>query len=176
MNDLLPPSATSQERALSLSTARVGDVPVPLRPLWNPETCPLDHLPWLAWALSVETWNPDWPENVKRAVVGASIETHRKKGTARAVKEALSSLGATSEIVEWFEKDPIGDPHTFTINLVSGDSSLAMQNAMAREIDRTKPLRSHYDIVYGVAGEANINFVCLLRPAVFARLDGGTTY
>jgi phage tail P2-like protein len=176
MNDLLPISATAQERALSLSTARVGDVPVPHRTLWNPDTCAVSLLPWLAWALSVETWDANWSEAVKRAVVRASIDTHRRKGTAGAVKSALLALGATSELVEWFDKDPVGTPHTFTVNLVSADSSLAMQAAMAREIDRTKPLRSHYDIVYGVATGAELNVVGLFRPAVFVRLDGGATY
>lgn len=176
MNDLLPISATQQERALSLSTARVGDVPVAQRTLWNPDTCPVDLLPWLAWALSVETWDAAWPEMTKRAVVRSSIETHRKKGTVGAVKSALVALGATSQIVEWWQKDPVGTPHTFDINIVNNDSSLAMQEAMAREIDRTKPLRSHYDIIYGIGTEGSINLVGVLRPAVFVRLDGGTTY
>lgn len=150
--------------------------PDPIRPLWNPATCPLDLLPWLAWAFSVDVWNSNWSEEVKRAVVATSIETHRKKGTVGAVKGALAALGAGSALVEWWQKSPTGTPHTFTINLVSGDSSLEMQDAMAAAIDRTKPLRSHYDIVYGVATEGTINVVALFRPGVFVRLDGGATY
>jgi len=161
---------------MELSTARVGDVPVPLRSLWDPETCPVDLLPWLAWSLSVDTWNPDWPEHIKRAVVGAAVDTARRKGTAKAVKDALSALGASTVIVEWFQKSPTGTPHTFTVNIVSNDASLEMQAAMVSEINRTKPLRSHYDIVFGAATEASINVVGVLRAAVFVRLDGGATY
>lgn len=176
MNSLLPPNATAQERALDLATARIAAVPVPLRDLWDAESCPLDLLPWLAWALSVDTWNPDWPEFIKRAVVSAAVETARRKGTAKAVKDALSALGASTVLVEWWQKSPTGTPHTFTVNIVAPDTSTEMQAAMHSEIRRTKPLRSHYDIVFGAGGESSINVVGVLRPAVFVRLDGGATY
>lgn len=176
MNDLLPASASKQERDISLSTARVADVPVPLRTLWNPQTCSLELLPWLAWALSVDTWDANWSETIKRAVVANAIPIAKLKGTKKAVKDALAALAAGTVMVEWFEKDPVGTPHTFTVNIVSNDVSLAMQASLASEIDRTKPLRSHYDIVFGVATEGSINIVGVLRPAVFTRLDGGATY
>jgi phage tail P2-like protein len=176
MNDLLPPNATSEERDISLSTARVGEVPTELRKLWNPETCPANILPWLAWAFSVDTWDSNWPEFRKRAVVAQSLTTHRRKGTAGAVKGALSAFGATVNMVEWFEKSPTGTPHTFDIYIVSNETSFEAQALMAQEIDRTKPLRSHYDIIYGIASEGSINVVGVLRPAVFVRLDGGATY
>lgn len=149
---------------------------VPIRPLWNPDTCPLSILPWLAWGLSVDVWDSTWSESIKRSVVRSSIETHRKKGTVGAVKGALSALGAGSVLVEWFQKSPLGTPHTFTINLVSNDTSTEMQDAMAAAIDRTKPLRSHYDIVFGVATEGSINVVAVFQPVVFVRLDGRATY
>jgi P2-related tail formation protein len=50
---LLPPNVSGLERALEQASARVGDIPVPIDPLWNPATCPARLLPWLAWALSV---------------------------------------------------------------------------------------------------------------------------
>ncbi len=176
MSDLLPPNATLPERAISLSAARVGDVATPLRPLWNPATCPLETLPWLAWAFSVDTWDTNWPEATKRTVVASSIATHRRKGTVQAVKSSLSALGAGAVVVEWFQKSPMGTAHTFTINIVSLDTSVEMQASMVSEINRTKPLRSHYDIVFGTAAEGSINVVSLFRAAVFTRLDGGATY
>lgn len=176
MINLLPPNATAQERALELATARVESVPVPIRDLWRPDDCPVELLPWLAWALSVDTWNPDWPEYIKRAVVNAAVETARLKGTVSAVKTALSALGASTVLVEWWQKTPTATPHTFTVNIVAPDTSTAMQAAMHSEIRRTKPLRSHYDIVFGAGGESSINLVGLLRPAVFVRLDGGATF
>ena len=176
MNDLLPPSATSQERAIAGATSRISDVPVPIRTLWNAQTCPVDLLPWLAWALSVDTWYSDWSELRKRAVIAAAVNTARVKGTKQSVTEALYALSASSVMVEWFQKTPVGTPHTFTINIVSNDTSMETQAAMVNEINRTKPVRSHYDIVFGVAGESSINVVGVFRPAIFVRLDGGATY
>jgi len=94
MADLLPISATPQERALSEITGRrIESIPVPIRSLWHPWECPLEFLPWLAWALSVDWWDDAWPEDVKRKVVAGSIAIHRHKGTPWAVREYLKILG-----------------------------------------------------------------------------------
>jgi phage tail P2-like protein len=161
---------------MALAAARVSDVPSPLRPLWNPDTCPLDLLPWLAWSLSVDTWSPSWSETTKRAVVRSAIETARRKGTKKAVTDALNAIGAGAVMTEWFDKTPVGTPHTFTISIVAQDASVEAQALMVSEINRTKPLRSHYDIVFGVAGTGPFNIVPLGRCAVFVRLDGQATY
>lgn len=89
---LLPPNATALELALegALSTP---PLPVPIATLWNPETCPERLLPWLAHALSVDFWEPDWPEETKRRVIRESVQVHRKKGTRRSVERALGAMG-----------------------------------------------------------------------------------
>lgn len=176
MSDLLPPSATTQERAIALSAARVSDVPSPLRPLWNPDTCPVELLPWLAWALSVDTWSPSWSEVTKRAVVRAAISTARAKGTKKAVTDALNAIGAGAALREWFEESPAGAAHTFTVYIVAPDTSTEAQALMRSEIERTKPLRSHYDIVFGISTGGTINIASVGRFAVFTRLDGRATY
>ena len=48
---LLPPNASALERKLEQATLRLGTLPVPLRELWNPDTCPAHLLPWLAWTV-----------------------------------------------------------------------------------------------------------------------------
>lgn len=113
MSDLLPPNATPQERALALATARLADVPVPLKTLHNPDTCPAALLPWLAWAESVDDWDAGWSEARKRAVIAASRAVHEKKGTAAALKQAVAALGLDLTLAEWFEQEPPGDPYTF---------------------------------------------------------------
>ena len=93
MSDLLPPNRTPLEQALDRTTARLGDVPVPLKDLWSPQRCPLAVLPWLAWALSVDEWDENWPEERKREVMASSIELHRYKGSVWSVREALRRIG-----------------------------------------------------------------------------------
>lgn len=106
--DLLPPNATTQERAISLAVGRAFDMPI--RKLWSPETCPEGILPWLAWALSVDEWDSAWPLDRKRSAVADSIETHRRKGTIGALRRALESLGYEVEIDE-----KTGEAYTFRL-------------------------------------------------------------
>lgn len=145
MSDLLPPNAFPQERALSLATARVGAVPVPLATLQDPMTCPVELLPWLAWAESVDDWDPAWTEAQKRATIAASRAVHERKGTAAALKLALQALGLDLTITEWFEKVPPGDPYTFEGSVVVDQQPIATAAAFDR-IERvalnTKNLRS----------------------------------
>ena len=90
---LLPNNATPQELALEQTTARGADVGAPIRPLWNPATCPAALLPWLAWALSVDEWEPTLTEAQQRAVIAASVGVHRRKGTVGAVRDAIAAAG-----------------------------------------------------------------------------------
>jgi phage tail P2-like protein len=117
MMDLLPPSATKAERALSLATGRA--VPVPNRTLWSPETCPEEILPWLAWALSVDEWDAAWPVPQKRNAIADSIAFHRRKGTVGALKAALERLGYEVEIDE-----DTGTAYTFRLlfNVAEGSA------------------------------------------------------
>lgn len=89
---LLPPNATPLERALAKACA-MPHSPEEIRKLWNHRTCPLHLLPWLAWAWSVDEWDAAWTEAQQRAMVGASIRLHKKKGTVWAVREALLRSG-----------------------------------------------------------------------------------
>lgn len=142
---LLPPNAAKAERDLEAATARLSDIPVPLRELWNPDTCPLPLLPWLAWAYSVDKWDPTWTEGQKRAVVRNSLLVHRYKGTKGAVERAFAALGYGLRVVEWFEEEPRADAFTFRIDIQIGDKGIdePMYSTMERFISDAKNVRSH---------------------------------
>src|SRR5205085_11795608 len=114
---LLPPNSTRLERSLEGATARLGDVPAPIKELWNPATCPLELLPWLAWALSTDRWETHWTEAEKRAAVATAIEQQRKKGTPASIDQVLASFDELLKLTEWFEMSPQGEPHPFTVTL-----------------------------------------------------------
>jgi phage tail P2-like protein len=98
---LLPPNATDLERRLATAMAAIDDVPVILDTLWNPWTCPLDLLPWLAWSLSVDEWDPTWPEQMKRETLAATPLILRRKGTPWAILEVLKTCGhPDAELIE----------------------------------------------------------------------------
>jgi phage tail P2-like protein len=143
-NDLLPPNATPQERALSETIARVSDVPVLVRESWNPDTCPAELLPWLAWAFSVDEWDTTWSEQEKRDVIKASVEVHRHKGTIGAIDRALKPLGYLIEVVEWWETDPPGAPYTFSIIMGTGSKPVSeeLYEKAERIVLQYKNLRS----------------------------------
>lgn len=159
---LLPNNATPQERALDLTTARVGDVGAPLRQLWDPETCPADLLPWLAWALSVDEWEPEWPEDRKRNVIAASVQVHRKKGTRAAVVQAVAAAGyGDAEVVEFAGRDFYDGTRThngaidhfpadhwaeYRVNLTR-PTTIAQAAQARRLIESVAPLRSRLKVL-----------------------------
>lgn len=77
MNSLLPPGSTPLERRLAQTCSGISDLQVPLRDLWNPATCPVSFLPYLAWAFSVDRWDEGWTESVKRQVVKDAFYIHQ---------------------------------------------------------------------------------------------------
>lgn len=97
-DSLLPANATALERELESIAADALDIPVDHATLWNPDTCPTPLLPWLAWAVSVDFWEPDWSEQERRAVIRESIEAHRIKGTPSAVLRFLELDGWTTGV------------------------------------------------------------------------------
>jgi phage tail P2-like protein len=149
MSDLLPNNATPLEIALAESIARISDVPVPARDVWNPDTCPANLLPWLAWAFSVDEWDADWTDAQKRAAIKAAVPVQRYKGTIGAVKEALAALGFGVQVQEWFNQLPAGEPYTYRL-LLTADQVGIDQTALKKilqVVESTKNLRSHMDEV-----------------------------
>jgi len=145
---LLPPSASKLERALEQSFKESLDgISIPIRSLWNPDTCPLSVLPWLAWAFSVDSWEPSWTEAQQRSIVKNSLIIHKYKGTIGAVKRALDSIGYQWEIVEWWQDTPKGDPYTFRIDIHVRDRAITdvEYDSIFRIIQDTKNVRSKLD-------------------------------
>nr|WP_245231077.1 phage tail protein I [Zongyanglinia huanghaiensis] len=98
---MLPHNATSQERDIEAVTGPALAPAFSLQTLWDPENCPEELLPWLAWSFSVDNRDPDWASEDKRAVIAGSVQVHRHKGTVGTVKRALAAAGyGTARIIE----------------------------------------------------------------------------
>lgn len=176
MNSLLPPNASPLERAVEASIARFADLPVPLRDLWNPDTCPIDLLPYLAWALSIDAWSSDWPEEIRRSRVRNAIQIARRKGTAESVRAVVESFGGAVALREWWQMEPRGEPHTFqlAVTLTGQDgqpATAAYTDAVIAEVRRTKPVRSHFSYSLGVNLGRDIGMVAAVRPVITTRLQ-----
>lgn len=131
----------------------------------------LDHLAY-QWDASV--WRDSWPIEMKRSVVKAVVTEKRKKGTVKAVRDALASIGSAATIKEWWEMDPKGSPHTFTIyatlGKIEGVLDAEMQEDLIRLIDDAKPVRSHYTFVVQQQIGAGMGMCAYLRPVSFSRI------
>lgn len=172
---LLPPNATPLERAVDAASARISAIPTPLRELWNPDTCPVDLLPFLAWALSLDAWSSDWPEAVRRARVRNAMAIARRKGTAESVRAVVESFGGAVALREWWQMEPPGEPHTFqlVVNLTGRDgapATAAFADAVIAEVRRTKPVRAHFTYTQGVSLAQQVGVIAVARPVVFSRL------
>ena len=147
-DSLLPHNATAQERALEATVGPPLFTKAPLREIWDPDRCPIELLPWLAFAMSVDEWDSDWEEATKRQVIRQSFQVHQRKGTVGAVKRALAAIGTSAEIVEWFKDG--APPHTFKVwidlrAVLRAGADLPSELAkLGRAVDAAKPVRSHY--------------------------------
>lgn len=99
VSSLLPPNASSGALACEQALARATGMPVVIDQLWDPLTYPIEVLPTLAWALSIQEWDTDWPESIQRATVAASIAVHQKRGTISAVRDVLAAAGFGEAVI-----------------------------------------------------------------------------
>lgn len=143
MKSLLPLNSTQLERAME--AAFFEKTIVPLRDLYNPDTCPVHLLPHLAWAWSVDRWDYRWSEATKRAAIKASFYIHKHKGTIGAIRRVVEPLGYLIEIVEWFKTVPEGVPGTFALKIGVLDTGITeeMYQELERLIDDAKPVTRH---------------------------------
>ncbi|WP_433898199.1 phage tail protein I [Pseudomonas sp. PSE1(2024)] len=140
MRSLLPLNSTPLERGIEATFAET--TLVPLRTLYNPDTCPVHLLPHLAWAWSVDRWDPAWPEPVKRAAIKASFYIHKHKGTIGALRRVVEPLGYLIEVLEWWQTVPEGVPGTFALKVGVLDTGITeeMYLELERLIDDAKPV------------------------------------
>ena len=140
---LLPPSSTAWMRSTEAATARLSGITVAIRTLWTPTTCPVDLLPYLAWALSVDRWDKDWPAERKIAVIQRSYWLHRRKGTRAAVRRVIEDMGFSATFAEWFD---VGDqPGTFRLEVDVNEAGLTLKtlDELNRLIGDAKPVSRH---------------------------------
>ena len=177
---LMPPSSSPLEKAADLTAAiHIEAIPVErIFDQWHPQRCPVDLLGWLAWAVSVDDWNPDWPEQVKRDVIESSITVHRHKATPYSVKKALSLLAVKTQVSEWQDDTNHKVPHSFTVkafaNSALGSDSEVILNEqfyefVKRQVNNNKATRSQFELQVGAEYATGINLTTALQGASYRR-------
>ena len=180
LSDLLPDSiaqddnvkhsATALDKQLLDMTAAV-DLPSIYVSIDKLTSTQLDHVAY-GWDASV--WRDSWPVALKRSVLKNVVREKRKKGTLRAVKDAVSSIGSAATIKEWWQQEPKGAPHTFeiqaTLGNIDGTLDAEMQEDLFALVDDAKPVRSHYTFVLVRQLQGGMGVDGYLRPVADARI------
>jgi phage tail P2-like protein len=145
MTSLLPPNATTLERKLAATNAEIEAIPIPLRDINDSAKCDPKLLPYLAWARSVDRWDPNWSTETKRAVTAASFFVHKRKGTIGALRRVVEPLGYLIRVKEWWQQNPVGRRGTFSLTIGMLDKGIddATYAELERLIDDAKPLTRH---------------------------------
>lgn len=140
---LLPTGSSPLEIAAAEACAEIERVPVPLKTLANPDTCPLHLLPYLAWAWSVDRWDAAWSERTKRDVIKSSMFVHKHKGTIGALRRVVEPLGYLISVTEWWKT---GDRNgTFRVVVGVNETGIAEETyfELERLIFDAKPISRH---------------------------------
>lgn len=158
MTSLLPLNSTQLERAIEDATDDI--TPVPLRSIYNPDTCPAGLLPFLAWECSVDRWSEEWTDGAKRAAIRSSFYVHAHKGTIGALRRVVEPLGYLIEVVEWWETRPEGVAGTFALEVgVLGQGITdEMYAALSDLIEDAKPV-SRELVGLNISLEVNGQFI-----------------
>ena len=169
---ILPRNALPIERAvLAAELARIALVdPTVIVTIWNPMTCPVLLLPWLAQGVSVDVWSDSWPEATKRAVIAASPIVHRLKGTLGAVRRALAAFDLESRIVEWWQEG--ARRGTFRVEMVYRNGGPVFdpvaQGHAIQAVSAAKPKSRVFTARAVMQARGTIHVAALARSAIVA--------
>lgn len=140
---LLPVGSTSLELAAAQACVRMAEIDVPLRQLWNADTCPLELLPYLAWAWSVDRWDEQWPESIKRTVIKVSYSIHKSKGTLGALRRVVEPLGYLIRVIEWWKSNEAPGTFRLDVGVLETGITEKMYQELERLINDAKPSSRH---------------------------------
>ena len=144
MKSLLPPNCTQLERNLTEVGKDAFELPS-IRVTKDINQVPAQFLPFIAYQKSVDYWDDDWQDALKRKVIQSSKEQHKIKGTAAAIKRALEPFGYEVKLIEWFKASPELTPGTFNLelDLIGKPLSQEVFNEVNRLVSDAKSAARH---------------------------------
>ncbi|TPK15166.1 phage tail protein I [Mesorhizobium sp. B2-5-9] len=159
---LLPGNSSGWEKVVEgVDGELVAGDPVGLVAASRSDTdAPLAWLPYLAAERSVDEFSGLWDEARQREVTRGSFRYHQVQGTRPALDRALTPLGYTIRVVEWFEAG-IDRPYTFRVKVTIGttDEWLSTDHGrIVRLVNRAKNAHTKLEAIdaHRSAGRAAI--------------------
>lgn len=144
---LIPPNATSLEKAVEQLGHQISNLTVPFVSLHRIDQCPDKFLPWLAWQHRVEYWNPQWPDFDKRSAITAAKAFNAQRGTRASLQSLLNTVITEYQLKAWHQFEPKGEPYTFVVQVL--DQVILSIEQLAQihtAVDATKSMRDQYSI------------------------------
>ena len=181
---LLDENATPLMRALDeVVGERMAAMRLELARNWNPETCPVELLPHLAWVARVFLWDGDWTDEKKRRAILWTMRLRKLRGTLGAVKDGLEALGLKAAVVPWwqeqgdttrsFDASTMRDFQVFAWanDNLDNDSTISGRKIelIRQVVEALKPLKSRYDLELGVRIDAEVQVSVAFRPVAVVR-------
>ncbi|MEI1716859.1 phage tail protein I [Acinetobacter baumannii] len=160
--NLLPPNTTDFEKKIVETTAKSTEMNTDLSSLIRVDNAPTDFLSILAWQFSVDRWQDDWPDEVKRAQIKNSIKVHTYKGTNFALRSIVESFGYSLTVHEWWQESPMSEPGTFQITIETNGKPLSERDekTLVDLLNDAKPLTRELKSielnVISIQGESNV--------------------
>lgn len=142
---ILPTNASPLEQRAAQCLQLALHNPIPIADLINPDRCPVALLPYLAWAFSVDKWDENWTEAVKRLAIKQAFFIHKHKGTISAIRRVVEPIGYLSEVKEWWQENPQGIPGTFSLAIDVSENGINEEThrELLRLVDDVKPVSRH---------------------------------
>lgn len=140
---LLPTGSSPLELAAAEACAQIEYVPIPIRQLWNPDLCPVNLLPYLAWAFSVDRWDKYWPEKAKRDAIKSAMFIHKHKGTIGSLRRVVEPLGYLIRVVEWWKTNETAGTFRLDIGVLETGITEEMYQELEALIFDAKPASRH---------------------------------
>lgn len=169
---LLPLNAGELLKDLESTSLKAIDLETLNRHVINPDLASVAILPWMAWGFSIDAWDDNWSEEIKRGMIRNTISLHRIKGSRKAVQKALEIIGIFAQIIEWWETNPRMKVHTFHVIAYLNDNldksskiiiDLNTQKRLIELIKNVKPARSHFNLKLGVRFKSSLSYTAIFR-------------
>ncbi|WP_057466115.1 phage tail protein I [Pseudovibrio sp. POLY-S9] len=178
---VLPPNSADIAVAMDLVEDRMSGLPAEvIRDCLDPLKAPASLLDHLGWELSVDVWDREWPEQVKRRVLAVSKEVHKYKGTPYSIKTALTALGVAAHLLEWWQEGGSGVAGTFQITAFANEQIFAdgpvldtrLQENILSTISATKPKSRGFSFQIGAQFETSLSIGLAGRSNAFTQPMG----
>lgn len=178
----LPENANELEQSVAKLALAILDIPVDFKPLLNPLTCPIEHLPYLANLVGLPIWDEGWSVEKQREIIHKWPEILKNAGDKWAIIEALKLIGITTDFKWWHEQTPEAESFTFKIiawvneNIFDGETLINAKSQIwiAKLINASKAAHDQFIFSVGTNHQSNLTIRNVFTNSVFQFFEGAT--